>query len=197
MRLRLLFVTSALADRSPWPRSPLDAERGPDGVMLVKNSAMLGDVQWDLDGSCAHTGAKGYRVVVADSPYRSDDAMLVLPPFPVPPQGAVKLTFWARVLVPFGTRAPSEPPRVKVVFLATNTPPWASIKPAASWIDEQQAAAAGGRGGGAGVDGEVHRQWWLAGSVRDSSRLPVGVHGTLFEVPGVLFLKRKEEEVVE
>ena len=116
MRLQLLFITSALADRSPWPRSPLDAERGPDGVMLVKNSAMLGDVQWDLDGSCAHTGAKGYRVVVADSPYRSDDAMLVLPPFPVPPQGAVKLTFWARVLVPFGTRAPSEPPRVRSSF---------------------------------------------------------------------------------
>jgi hypothetical protein len=136
------FLSASLGELS-WPQRPLDAEHGPQGVMVVSSAGT--DVQWDISPVCAHNGAQGYRVIVAKPFARGQDAMLVLPPFrAASAMPAIKLTFWARVLLPpqATKRATSKPtgaqqppqssaasardPRAKVVFVATNAAPWAA-----------------------------------------------------------------------
>jgi len=132
MSLSLVVALGAGAPLGVWPASPLDAERGPMGVNLIVNpKAASGSAQWDVSENCMHSGLYGYRVVIVSPFENAADATLALPAFPASSYAAVRLSLWARALLPPDSARVVEPPRLKLVFSVGEQPTPAVPVPAA------------------------------------------------------------------
>ena len=116
------FLASSLLVASAygiWPATPLDAERGPQGVSFA-TSPTGGLAQWDLSPLCLKTGDFGYRVVQIKKFARADEAALTLPPFPASGFAAVRLSFWAKALVVSDALSNADP-RLTLSFAVAST----------------------------------------------------------------------------
>lgn len=94
------------------------------GVNLIVNpKAASGSAQWDVSENCMHSGLYGYRVVIVSPFPNGADATLALPAFPASSYAAVRLSLWARALLPPDSARVVEPPRLKLVFSPTPAVP--------------------------------------------------------------------------